>query len=57
MFKFSAYPPASFWDTSKLMLHSAGVPAPQEQDKKPPADKDRPGQDQQITAVHAFKFV
>jgi hypothetical protein len=57
MFKFSAYPPASFWDTSKLMLHSAGVPAPQEQDKKPPADKDRPRQDQQIAAVHAFKFL
>ncbi len=57
MFKFSAYPPASFWDKSKLMLQSAGVPAPQEQDKKPPADPERPGQDQQIVAGHGFKFV
>lgn len=56
MFKFSAYPPASFWDRSKLMLNISSVPAPQEQENKPPADKDKQGQDQQIVASMAFKL-
>ncbi len=57
MFKFSAYPPASFWDKSKLISHSSSVPAPQEQPKKPPTDPDKAGQDQQIARTFAFKFL
>ncbi|GEM_PF-3368184 len=57
MFKFSAYPPASFWDKSKLMSHSSSVPAPQEQPKKPPTEPDKAGQDQQIAGSFGFKFL
>lgn len=46
MFKFSAYPPASFWDKTKAMLACTSAnPAPQEQPPKP-ADKDKQGKEQ-----------
>ncbi|TDS73435.1 hypothetical protein EDF71_121109 [Comamonas sp. JUb58] len=57
MFKFSAYPPASFWDRSKFMLGISSVPAPQEQEKKPPTEPDKAGQDQQIAGTYPFKFL
>lgn len=58
MFKLSAYPPASFWDKTKRMLHISGIPSPQEQDKKPPTDKDKQGQEegQQIAVSLAHKL-
>lgn len=46
MFKFSAYPPASFWDKTKMMLKISAIPSPQEQDKKLPADKEKQDQEQ-----------
>ncbi|MEN5179464.1 hypothetical protein ABE501_06725 [Comamonas testosteroni] len=58
MFKFSAYPPASFWDNTKMMLKMTGIPSPQEQDKKPPSDKDKQDQEQgqQASPSLAFKL-
>ena len=47
MFKFSAYPPASFWDKSEeMMLKMSGIPSPQEQGSKTPQDKDKQDQEQ-----------
>lgn len=47
MFKFSAYPPASFWDKTKaMMVRASAHPAPQEQEQKKPSDKDKQEQEQ-----------
>ncbi len=46
MFKFSAYPPASFRDKTKMMLKMSAPPFSQEQDKKRLADKEKQDQEQ-----------
>lgn len=58
MFKFSAYPPASFWDQAKMMFKMSGIPSPQEQEKKPPSDKEKQDQEQgqQITTSLAGRI-
>ncbi|MEY2251523.1 hypothetical protein [Comamonas sediminis] len=46
MFKFSAYPPESFWDTIKRNLAIAAIPSPQEQGSKTPSEKEKQDQEQ-----------
>lgn len=47
MFKFSAYPPASFWDKTRTMMGRVSAnPVPQEQEQKKPSDKDKQEQEQ-----------
>ncbi|GAB2813993.1 hypothetical protein GCM10027276_13480 [Comamonas piscis] len=46
MFKFSAYPPASFWDMAKINLAVAAIPSPQEQGSKTPSEKEKQDQEQ-----------
>lgn len=47
MFKFSAYPPASFWDKAKINLAEAAIPSPQEQGSKTPSEKEKERQGQE----------
>ncbi len=58
MFKLSAYPSASFWAKTMQKLHMTGIPSPQEQDKKPPTDKEKQDQEQgqQVSPSLAFKL-
>ncbi|MGE8446450.1 hypothetical protein ACQYWY_09930 [Comamonas sediminis] len=46
MFKFSAYPPASFWDKTKTNLAAGVIPSPQEQGSKTTSEKEKQEQEQ-----------